>query len=101
MAFRRLGSLQDIPPENVTQMEFGTRPLAVCRVGDAVHVIDGTCPHAGGPLGYGALHHATLVCPLHGWEFDCTTGRATFSETLRVACFPVRVEGDDILIDID
>lgn len=101
MAFQRLGSLQEIPDGNVTEMSIGDRPLAVCRVNHQVHVVEGTCPHRGGPLGYGALHGATLVCPLHGWEFDCTTGHATFSETLKLASFPVRVEGDDIFVEVE
>ena len=40
------------------------------------------CPHRGAPLAHGALHHHTIVCPWHAWEFDCRTGSA-IAPTLR------------------
>ena len=100
MAFAKLGSMRHVPANSVVEMIAGDRPLAVCRVDGEVHVIEGTCPHRGGPLGHGALHGTTLVCPWHAWEFDCTTGQAPYSETLRVPKFAVRIEGDDILVDL-
>ena len=68
-----------------------------------IYALDGICPHSGGPLGQGALHGTTLVCPWHAWEFDCRTGvkdsGANEVDDL-VAKFPVKIEGDDILIDV-
>ena len=49
----------------------GDGTYAVCNAGGEIHALDGICPHAGGPLGQGALHGTTLVCPWHAWEFDC------------------------------
>lgn len=50
------------------------RPVAVCARGDGVVVFDGTCPHAGGPLGEGTIEDGALVCPYHGWRFRLTDG---------------------------
>jgi nitrite reductase (NADH) small subunit len=41
-----------------------------------------------------------VVCPWHAWEFDCTTGACDFNGEIMVRRYPVRVEGDDILVDI-
>ncbi len=76
------------------------RPYAVCNAGGTVHALDGTCPHAGGPLGQGALHDNWLVCPWHAWEYDCRTGENDFDPSIRVDTFPVRIEGDDIFIEV-
>ena len=54
---------------------------------------------AGGPLGEGALHGSTLVCPWHAWEFDCRTGANDFDPDVTVATFPVKIEAGEILID--
>jgi nitrite reductase (NADH) small subunit len=70
---------------------------AICNTGDGIHAVDGICPHAGGPLGQGALHGATLVCPWHAWEFDC---RIQVDDGLQPAKFPVKLEGDNIMIDV-
>ena len=101
MAFQRVGALADIPPCGVTEMMAGDRPLAVCFVDGGLHVIEGTCPHRGGSIGFGALHGTTVVCPWHGWEFDCTTGRSTFSERVQLRKFEAKIESGEILVDVD
>ena len=68
-------------------------PVVLLRQGKQVYAISATCPHAGGPLGQGALHGTTLVCPWHAWEFD-------LDDPLILAKFPVRIDGDDIFIDV-
>jgi nitrite reductase/ring-hydroxylating ferredoxin subunit len=82
----------------------GDGTYAVCNAGGEVHALDGICPHAGGPLGQGALHGTTLVCPWHAWEFDCRTQvtgpGANEMDGFMVAKFPVKIDGDDIFIDV-
>lgn len=78
----------------------GGETYAVCRVNGGVRVLSGVCPHAGGPLGEGALHGTLLACPYHGWEFDCTTGVCAMDDTVSVPAFRVRLEGDEILADL-
>jgi nitrite reductase (NADH) small subunit len=51
-------------------------------------------------LGQGALHGTTLVCPWHAWEYDCRSGANEMDEGFRVAKVQVKIEGDDILIDV-
>ena len=101
MAFLKVGSISRLPSGSAMQVEAAGRPYAVCNVEGAIHALDGTCPHAGGPLGEGALHGAMLVCPWHAWEYDCRTGENDFDPDVKVATHRVRVEGDDILIDVD
>jgi nitrite reductase/ring-hydroxylating ferredoxin subunit len=42
-----------------------------------------------------------VVCPWHAWEFDCTTGACDFNPEIVVRRYPVKVEGDDVLVDVD
>jgi nitrite reductase/ring-hydroxylating ferredoxin subunit len=37
---------------------------------------------------------------LHGWEYDFTTGASVDDPEMRVACFAVTIEGDDLFIEI-
>lgn len=100
MAFVKVGSLTEITPGTVVQVDVGEETIAVCNADGELHVVDGICPHAGGPLGQGALHGKMLVCPWHAWEYDCTTGKHDRNENLCLAKFAVKVEGDDILVDL-
>jgi nitrite reductase (NADH) small subunit len=100
MPFLKAGSLSALPPGNVMEAEFGSTTLAICNVGGEVHAWDGICPHAGGPLGQGNIDGDHLVCPWHAWEYDCRTGVNDYDENVKLAAFPVKIEGDDILVDV-
>ena len=89
MPFTKVGSLAQFPPGSVLEVHVGDSTYAVCNADGQIYALDGICPHSGGPLGQGALHGTTLVCPWHAWEFDCREGNV-----------PVKIEGDDILIDV-
>jgi len=103
MPFVKVGSLSKLPPGSVMEVLVGDGTYAVCNAGGEIHALDGICPHAGGPLGQGALHGTTLVCPWHAWEFDCRArvkdAEANEMDDL-IAKFPVKIDGDDILIDV-
>ena len=50
----------------------------------------------------GALHGTLLVCPWHGWEFDCTTGVCAFDPGLSLRRYPVHVlEDRSIAVELD
>ena len=100
MPFVKVGSLAAFPPGSVMEALVGEGTYAICNAGGEVHAVDGICPHAGGPLGHGALHGTTLVCPWHAWEYDCRSGANELDDSLVLAKFPVKIQGDDILIDV-
>jgi len=79
--FVRICSESELPPEGeVGEFTIQGRPLCVARIGGAVAVLDGTCPHEGGPLGGGIVEDGRVVCPWHGYAFDVHTG-ATEQDT--------------------
>lgn len=69
--------LDEIPDGRARLFEFDGRAIAVYRVGDRVHVLGGTCPHAGGSMGHGWVEDGEAVCPLHRWRFRLDDGRCT------------------------
>jgi len=54
-----------------------------------------------GPLGQGWLEGEAVVCPWHSWTFNVRTGLAEYPAHERVDVFPLRVEGEDVLVDIE
>jgi nitrite reductase (NADH) small subunit len=101
MAFIKVGSLSALPPGSVMEVVLGEDSYAVCNQNGEIHALSGICPHAGGPLGQGTLQDSSLVCPLHEWSYNCTTGENDFDPEVKLDCFAVKVEGDDILLDPD
>jgi nitrite reductase/ring-hydroxylating ferredoxin subunit len=100
MGFVRVGWLSRLQPGGLLEYRTGDRQVAVCNVDGEIHALNGICPHAGAPLGQGALHGRMLVCPFHSWEFDCTTGECDFNPRIRLDRYEVRVEGDEILVNL-
>lgn len=100
MAFRKLASLDELPPGTLIEIVRGGQLYALCNVDGEVRALSGVCPHNGGPLGQGAIEGSLVTCPWHAWQFDSTTGVCAFSDDVCVPVFPVRVEAGDILVDL-
>ena len=71
-------------------------PLLVDLAGDRFRVIEHegrllahatVCPHQGGPLEAAAVEAGAVVCPWHGYRFDCVSGRGPEGQRARM---PVR-----------
>lgn len=90
--------VDQIPRGGVTEAMLDGEPVAVCKVGDQVYVLDNDCPHSGGPLGDGDLQGHVLSCPFHGWTFDVRDGVCTLDATQRVKTWPARVENGVVMV---
>jgi nitrite reductase/ring-hydroxylating ferredoxin subunit len=40
-----------------------------------------------------------VTCPWHGWRWDVATGANTNNPAVKVACFPVKVDGGSIFVE--
>ena len=67
-------------------------PLLVVADGDAVHVLDGLCPHQFAPLDDGPVEDGVLVCAHHGWRFALSTGQSPDSPFICIRRWPAVVE---------
>jgi nitrite reductase/ring-hydroxylating ferredoxin subunit len=100
MPLTRIAAVSEVLPGELIETLHEGEPYAVCNVSGDIRVLSGVCPHAGGPLGNGAMDGGTITYPFHGWEFDSATGVCLMDDTVAVATYPVRVEGDHILANL-
>jgi 3-phenylpropionate/trans-cinnamate dioxygenase ferredoxin component len=101
MAFVKAAKLSDIPLGQVRLVEVDDEEVALCNVGGEVFAVANVCTHDGGPLGEGEMVDHQIECPRHGARFDVRSGAVTvLPAVLPIPTYEVRVEGDDILIDI-
>ena len=47
-----------------------------------------------------ALREDLLVCPGHGWRFDCRTGASAYDPNITDSKFHVKISDDDIFLEI-
>jgi nitrite reductase/ring-hydroxylating ferredoxin subunit len=102
MAFVKAARVSEIPPGQSKTIEVGDEDVALCNVGGKIYAIANVCTHDDGPLGDGYLLDDEIECPRHGARFNVRTGEAkTLPAIMPVPTFEVRVEGDDILVDVE
>jgi len=94
----RVAHTGELEPGTGRTVDVNGTPVALFNVDGVYHAIHDTCPHEDGSLGEGGLSHAIVLCPLHDYEFDATSGRCLTEPAYSVDQFEVRVGGDNILI---
>ena len=72
------------------------RALCVANVNGAICVLDGTCPHEGGPLGEGTIEEGRVVCPWHGYSFDVHTGESEEDPAVKAEILDAKVENGEL-----
>jgi nitrite reductase (NADH) small subunit len=88
----RLCPLDAIPPGEGRNFPALGETIAVFRTRSGeVFAAQAACPHRGGPLADGLLGGSTVICPLHGWKFDLSTGEVLFGGC-GIKTYPVRVD---------
>jgi nitrite reductase/ring-hydroxylating ferredoxin subunit len=98
--FVKVARREDIPEGTGITVEAEGTPIALFNAGGRFFAIHNTCLHRGGPLGEGELDGTIVTCPWHGWQYDVTSGTNLDDPGRKVSCFPVKIESDDILIEV-
>lgn len=102
MAFIRAAKVSDVPPGRVKVVEIGDEDVALCNVEGKIFAVANVCTHDDGPLGEGVLLGDEIECPRHGARFNVRSGEVkSLPAIISIPTFQVRVEGDDILVDVD
>jgi 3-phenylpropionate/trans-cinnamate dioxygenase ferredoxin subunit len=98
----RACTLSALADESALQVELAGEPVCIARSNGEVFAIDDVCSHADVALSEGDVEDGTVECWLHGSRFDLRTGEATsLPATQPVPVFPVKVEGDEVLVDVE
>ena len=99
--FVKVATIDEVPPGRARLIEVNGNEIAVFNLDGAIHAIDNSCTHVGGPLCEGEVNGSDVTCPWHGAVFDITTGRAVGPPAFEaVNRYEVRIEGSDVLIEI-
>ncbi len=103
----RVASVNDVPADGGIAVRHGTSQIAVFRVEStgAWYATQNLCPHkremvlARGIVGdQGGA--PKVACPLHKKTFDLQSGKCLSGEELEIATFPVRIEGDEVFVEL-
>jgi len=96
----KVANVSELAPGTAKMVEVMGKAIALFNVGGAIYATDNTCLHQGGPLGEGELMGEVVICPWHQWEYNVRTGEVVGDSTLKIATYPVQVEGSDVKVAV-
>ena len=100
--FERACAAADVPDEGVIPVEVGGVEVAVVKSAGQYFAVRDECSHAQIQLSEGDVGECEIECWLHGSRFDLRTGKPTGPPAVRaVPVYPVTVDGQRVLVDID
>ena len=92
----------DVADGGMLAGHVGDDAVLVARRGKQFYAIGATCTHYSGPLAEGLMVDETVHCPWHHARFCLRTGRVLSPPaSVPLRTYPVRVEANDILVDLE
>ncbi len=107
MGFVRVAGVADVAPGAMRRVDVEGRSVLLTNVEGRFYAVAERCTHRGGSLSQGTLVGDIVTCPRHGARFDVRTGANVGSPRVLLIkgkaddlrAYPVRIDGDDVLVD--
>lgn len=96
-----VASLGELTENAGRRVHLGGEPVALFRAAGRIFAVGDRCPHGRASLSEGSVDPGTcrLRCPWHGGTFDLATGLPLGGPARSpIATYPVRLDGDRILL---
>jgi toluene monooxygenase system ferredoxin subunit len=101
MGFQKVAKLTDLWSGEMMGLEVNGEGVLLVNIDNRIYAYADICPHQKSRLSEGALSGKVLQCARHHWEFDVCSGSGVNPRNTCLKRFPIRVDGDDILVDMD
>ncbi len=102
-----VGKVWDFPKDGGAAVKYGQVQIAVfqCTTLGEWYATQNMCPHRKAfVLSRGIIGDSggvpKVACPMHKKTFSLATGESLQGEEYRIRTFPVRIEGDDVFLDL-
>lgn len=99
----RCCGVDDVAPGTARRFDVDGHRLCVVRIADEWYVIGDRCSHADYSLSEGDVweEEREIECPKHGSTFSLVTGEPqTLPATQPVPVYSVRIDGDDVMVQL-
>jgi nitrite reductase/ring-hydroxylating ferredoxin subunit len=99
--FIKIGKVDELRPGSMKRVDIDGRRMLLANVNGRFCATDDTCTHEDASLSTGSLRGELVKCPLHGSRFNVCTGEVLEEPAEQnLKTYPVRVEGDNILVGL-
>ncbi|MEE8341645.1 MAG: thiamine pyrophosphate-binding protein, partial [Candidatus Neomarinimicrobiota bacterium] len=91
----------DLPNERVKTVVVDKQQVCLVHHKNKFSALGNRCPHQGGPLGEGQIEGGWVICPWHAYQYDPKSGKAPEGFDDHTQSYPIKLEGDDIYVQIE
>ena len=98
--FQTVCRAEELPEGESRTVELGGKLIALFHHDGQYFAIDDVCPHMGSSLGGGYVEKGIVTCPWHAWRFRLADGAWADNPRVKIGCYPVRVVGDEVQIQL-
>jgi nitrite reductase/ring-hydroxylating ferredoxin subunit len=99
--WHRVAKTDEVLDDEPKAVQVGNDYIALYRLEDKFYATDDICTHEFASLAEGFVDGDCIECPLHAGKFHIPTGKAmTAPVTEDIRTYPVKVEGDEIFINL-
>jgi nitrite reductase/ring-hydroxylating ferredoxin subunit len=97
--FVKVAETTEVQSGKMKKVTVDDKDILVANVEGTYYAIGNKCTHFGGDLSKGSLSGKIVKCPLHGTQYDVTTGTVEAGPAKKPEPkFEVKVEGKNILV---
>ena len=89
-----------VKPGRLAMAKVGDVEVMIANLDGEFYALDNFCPHEGWALHEGILEDDCVECPGHSHFYSVKNGQRTGVPDESARTFPLKVEGDDILVDL-
>jgi toluene monooxygenase system ferredoxin subunit len=100
MAFQWAARIKDLWDGEMQGLVVAGCKVLLVNLEGKIQAYENRCAHLGVPLSEGRLAGSRLQCRAHQWEYSLITGQGLNPASARLKRLPVKVEGEDILVDV-
>ena len=101
MGYQKIAEVEDLWSGEMRGLEVKGQCILLVNVDDHIYAYADSCPHQKSRLSEGTLTDKTIRCARHHWEFDICTGSGVNPQNTCLRVFPIKLDGQDILVDVD
>jgi nitrite reductase/ring-hydroxylating ferredoxin subunit len=99
--FVKIANLGEVAPGRMQRFDLNGERILLANVDGRICATADTCTHEDASLSAGSLRGELVRCPLHGSRFNVCTGKVMEEPAEQdLKTYPVRVEGEDVLIGL-
>ena len=95
-----IAKISEVPNFGKKIVSVFDKEILLVNVKGVIYAFANECPHQGSPMNSAVVKDGYIACPRHGYRFSLIDGNCAEHPNCSLETFPVKVVGDDIMINL-